>query len=93
MTAKQLAKACAPFKEELNRLQQKELKLEAVKDAKIPAHEKIDKNSSMYKHLMALFAIEDIEATAIRQKHEDRAMLKEIGGSINTRKVATDNSK
>ena len=93
MTSKQLTKAIAPFREELNRLQQKEIKLEWVKDAKIPAYEKIDKNSKMYKHLMNIMSNEKLEQTAIEQKVEDKKMLKDIGGSINAQKVATDNSK
>lgn len=64
-----------------------------MKDAKIPPYEKIDKNSRMYKHLMNIMSNEKLEQTAIEQKVEDKKMLKDIGGSINAQKVATDNPK
>ena len=64
-TAKMLKKATEPLYIEKANLQNKEQKLEWIKDSKIPAYEKIDKESIMYKHLMQLMFCEKIERTAI----------------------------
>ena len=87
MTSKMLKKATDPFYKEKSKLLQKEQKLEWIKDSKIPAYEKIDKNSSMYKHLMQMMFNERIEKTAREQKKEDKRMLKDIGEGISGRKA------
>ena len=70
-----LKKTIEPLVAEKTLLQNKERKLEWVKDSKIPAYEKIDKQSVMYKHLMQLMFNENIEKTAIEKKQEDKTML------------------
>lgn len=63
------------------------IKLEWWKDSKIPAYDKIDKNSVMYRHIMQTMFTEGIEQTAARQMEEDRVMLKEINESWNPKKT------
>ena len=87
MTSKMLKKATDPFYAEKAVLQQKEQKLEFIKDSKIPAYEKIDKGSAMYKHLMQMMFNERIDKTAKDQKKEDKKMLKDIGEGISAQRV------
>ena len=79
LSAKNIKKQCEPYILERNMLWAKEKKLEDEKDKKIPAYDKIDKETSMYKHLKQLRFNEVIELTAHEKKVEDKTMLQEIG--------------
>jgi len=61
-----LKKETAPLLEEKTKMQDKLIRLEWWKDSKIPAYDKIDKKSTMYKHLMQIMFNEEIEKTAVK---------------------------
>jgi len=86
LTGMRLKKEVQPLAEERSRLQEKLIKLEWWKDSKIPAYDKIDKNSVMYRHIMQTMFTEGIEQTATRQMEEDREMLKDINDTWNPKK-------
>ena len=87
LTGMRLKKEVQPLAEERTRLQEKLIKLEWWKDSKIPAYDKIDKNSTMYKHIMQTMFTEDIESKVMQQMQEDRVMLKEINETWNPKKT------
>ena len=85
-----LKKEVQPLAEERTRFQDKLVRLEWWKDSKIPAYDKIDKNSTMYKHIMQLMFNKEIADTAGKQMAEDREMLKDINDTIvPPKKIAT----
>lgn len=52
------------LKVSINELSNRIQNLEIIKDRKIPAHEKLDKATIFYKHIMKLMQTEKIEETA-----------------------------
>ena len=56
--------------------------LMAVRDAKIPDHEKLPKDCIYYKHFLQVQMNKKLEKVAKNQIKEDRDMLREIGDGL-----------
>ena len=85
-TGKRLKKETEPLVADRKALEAKLINLDLFRDSLIPAHEKIDKNSVMYKHLIQTFFNKKIDDAARERKDEDKKMLQEIGDGILKRK-------
>ena len=59
----------------------------AVKDAKIPDHEKLPKDCIYYKHFLQVQMNKKLEKAAKVQIKEDRELLKEIGDGLSPAKT------
>lgn len=72
MTKKIRNKKLQPVEKVLSELREKILKLEVIKDSKIPFYEKLPKDSPFYKHYMSVLYAARMQETAAKKVIEDR---------------------
>ena len=81
-TKKQKQKQIAPIQQRIQEIREHIMKLQAIKDSKIPFYEKLPKDSAFYKHYMSVLYQTRLHDATSKKVLEDRAMLVNAAAAI-----------
>ena len=81
-TKKQKQKQIAPIQQRIQEIREQIVKLQAIKDSKIPFYEKLPKDSTFYKHYMSVLYQTRLHDATSKKVLEDRAMLVNAAAAI-----------
>lgn len=75
-------KECLPFKQENAMLRDLVIKLDKIRDDKIPYYEKLPHDSVFYRHKISYMQSNKITVAAIETAKDEKNLLKEVGELI-----------